>query len=265
MTENIKYINSPSVDTNKAHKLSSLTIFFPCYNDGGTIGSMVTLAHETASKLTDDFEIIVIDDGSADSSKEVLNSLLDVYPNFRAIFHQKNQGYGGALTEGFKQAGKEFVFYTDGDAQYDVRELTKLAERMNNGVDVVNGFKVVRSDPWYRILIGKTYQNLMKWVFSLKIKDVDCDFRLMRRKIFNNIELTQKSGAICVEMIRKIQDAGFKFTEVGVRHHFRSYGTSQVFNIRRILRALKDLTVLWWRLVGSKFLVQRKKSGRIRI
>lgn len=230
----------------------SLTIFFPCYNDAGTIATMIVKADSVASKFTTDYEIIVIDDGSTDTSRRLLLDIKEKFPKLKIIFHEKNKGYGGVLKTGFREAKKELIFYTDGDAQYDVYELETLFPLMKENIDIVNGYKIKRHDPLYRIIIGYIYQYLMKLLFQLKIQDVDCDFRLMRKKIFDHVELKYDSGVICVEMIKKIQEAGFKFAEVGVHHYFRSYGKSRIFNFRRILRISIDLIKLWIELIILK-------------
>lgn len=240
-------------------KKISLSCFFPCYNDAGSIASMVVLMDKVARESSDDYEIIVIDDGSSDNSRIILKELEPKYPNLKLIFHEKNKGYGGALKAGFYSASKEFIFYTDGDFQYDITEMPKLAALMNDQVDVVNGCKVSRSDPLSRIIIGSVYQYLMKFLFSFKIKDVDCDFRLMRRKIFDKLNLKYNSGVVCVEMIKKIQDLGYKFTEVPVSHYHRVYGRSQFFNFKRIFAVACDLLKLWWTLVVLK----RNPDGRV--
>ena len=118
-------------------------------------------------------------------------------------------GHGGALRSGFAAAGKQFVFYTDGDGQYDVRELPRLLELVRPETGLVNGYKLERHDPAHRIWIGKTYHWLMKLAFGLKIRDVDCDFRLLRRSMFERIELTRDTGLICVELVTKVEKNGF--------------------------------------------------------
>ncbi|MFZ5799964.1 MAG: glycosyltransferase family 2 protein [Candidatus Omnitrophota bacterium] len=230
----------------------SLSIFFPAYNDSGTIASMVVTAVLTAREITDDFEIIVVNDCSGDGTEAILEELKKVYPQLKAIHHKKNRGYGGALKSGFSACSKDLIFYTDGDAQYDARELKVLYAKLKDDIDVVNGYKLSRSDPFYRALIGRSYHTLAKLLFGLKIRDVDCDFRLMRRRIFDRVKLEMDSGVICVEMVKKIQDAGFKFAEAPVHHYYRSYGGSQFFKIFNIYRALKDLLRLWKKLVWSK-------------
>jgi len=241
----------------------SISAFFPCYNDAGTIASMVSLAKLTLKKITDDFEIIVVDDGSSDLSREILKELKLNNQYLKLIFHKKNKGYGGALISGFKKASKDFVFYSDGDFQYDVSELGKLVKKISDKVDVVQGYKIKRHDPWYRIIIGDLYNFGVKFAFNIKIKDVDCDFRLIRRSMFDGVKLMHKSGVITVEMVKKIQDAGYKFVEVPVSHFFRSYGNSQFFNFKRIAKVAIELVDLWKELVLNKWLatISSKTKG----
>lgn len=230
-------------------KINSLSIFFPCYNDRGTIASMVLEARRVAQKLTNDFEIIVIDDGSTDGSRDLLSELRHKVPELKLIFHEQNKGYGSALRSGFRAATKDLIFYTDGDAQYDVRELPLLWEKLGDNKDIVNGYKIKRLDPWYRVLIGFIYQQAMRFVFWLPISDPDCDFRLIRRKVFDSVILTSNTGTITIELVKKIQKAGFHFAEVGVSHYFRVYGKSQFFNFRRVIRTLWQLIFLWFELM----------------
>jgi glycosyltransferase involved in cell wall biosynthesis len=234
---------------------AGITGFCPCYNDGGTIASMAVLMDRTLQALTDNYEIIVIDDGSTDQSRNILRALEKMIPRLRVVYHEFNRGYGGALRSGFASATKDWVFYTDGDFQYDVTELAKLASCVTDQVDVVQGFKVKRHDPLHRIVIGKCYQYLMKVLFGLKIRDVDCDFRLIRRRVFERVRLEYDSGVICLEMVKKMHLAGCRFVEVPVSHYFRAYGKSQFFNFPRVFRVGRDILRLWWQLVV--------KSGRI--
>ena len=227
----------------------SITVFFPAYNDAGTIASMVVLADRTLRKLTDDYEMIVVNDGSRDHTAQVLSELESIYPRLRLIHHTANRGYGSALRTGFANASKELIFYTDGDAQYDVRELETLVPFMTGDIDVVNGYKISRSDPWHRIIIGTIYRWMVKLAFGIRIRDVDCDFRLVRRASYNRVRLASTSGTICVEMIKSFQDAGLRFAEAPVNHYHRAYGKSQFFNFRRLFKTFRDLSALWWRLV----------------
>ena len=174
-----------------------LSIFFPAYNDVGTIASLALVAHMTAREITPDHEVIVVEDGSPDHTAE----LLDVF---------------------------------------------------SPEVDFVNGYKISRNDPLHRVIIGRLYHWFVKLVFGLRLRDVDCDFRLMRRSIFEKVRLTRSSGVICVELMKKVQDHGFRIAQVPVHHYHRSYGKSQFFNFARVGRTLVDLTRLWFELVPGR-------------
>ncbi len=237
------------MDSHASSRPAGLSVFFPAYNDAGTIASLVIEARKAAGKLTTDFEIIVVNDGSVDMTGEIADELARTYPEVRVVHHPRNRGYGGALRTGFASATKEFVFYTDGDGQYDATEMAALWPRMEPGVDLVNGYKISRSDPIHRIVIGRTYHHTVKLLFGLKVRDVDCDFRLLRRSIFDRVTLEHNSGVICLEMMKKIQDAGFRIVEEPVHHYHRAFGRSQFFNFRRLARTAVDVAKLWWRLV----------------
>jgi glycosyltransferase involved in cell wall biosynthesis len=228
----------------------SISAFFPCYNDAGTIASMVVVADMTLRTLSDDYEIVVVNDGSPDHSGEILDDLTRNYPRLRVVTHAKNRGYGGALRSGFASATKDLVCYTDGDAQYDPREFALLLAAMGPDVDVVNGYKIRRNDSLSRIIIGRLYHHTVRLAFGLAIRDVDCDFRLIRRSVFDRVQLESDSGVICVEMIRKMQAAGFRFAEVPVHHFARAYGSSQFFRVNHLVKTFRQLFQLWWRLVA---------------
>jgi glycosyltransferase involved in cell wall biosynthesis len=230
-------------------RLRSISAIFPAYNDGGTIPSMVLATLVVLRQVTDDYEIIVVNDGSTDHTATVLGELASRYPELRVITHTWNRGYGAALRTGFAASCKEWIFYTDGDAQYNPSELTTLVEALEEKTDVVNGYKIVRQDPLIRRIIGRSYHHFVKLAFGFRLRDVDCDFRLIRRSIFDTIDLESDSGTICLEMVKKFQDAGYVFAEVPVHHYHRQYGKSQFFNWRRLLRTARQLAGLWWKMV----------------
>jgi glycosyltransferase involved in cell wall biosynthesis len=226
-----------------------LSVFFPAYNDSGTIASMVIRAVQAASALTPDYEVIVVDDGSSDATAEIADELARTYSGVRVIRHERNRGYGGALQTGIRSAKKDLIFYTDGDAQYDPGEMSLLWSHLTPDADIVNGYKISRADPLHRIIIGRLYHHIVSLMFGLRMRDVDCDFRLMRRSMFERVELDKTSGVICLEMMKKVQDAGFRMVEVPVHHFHRAYGKSQFFNFRRIFKTGIDVLGLWYVLV----------------
>lgn len=239
----------------------SVSIFYPCYNDWGTMGSMVLLTARTAERLGLDWDLTIVDDGSEAHTHDLLEAIEEGFPEVKVIRHEKNRGYGGALRQGFAAATKEWIFYTDGDAQYDVRELELLLKAAGPEVDVVQGYKITRHDPLHRKIIGRIYHWLVKVAFGLKLRDVDCDFRLLRRSIFDTIELTSNSGVICAEMMMRIQRAGFRVVEVPVHHYQRAHGKSQFFNFVRIARVMRQLSGLWFREVVLRGAAKDKKGG----
>lgn len=244
----------------RRRKPLGLSIVFPAYNDAGTIPSMVIGARLAARSLADDYEIIVVNDGSRDHTADVLAELESVFPELRVIHHPVNRGYGGALRTGFQAATKDLIFYTDGDAQYDPREMERLFDAWEESSDFVNGSKIGRSDPIHRAIIGRIYHWFVRLSFGLRLSDVDCDFRLFRRSIFDKVELTKSSGVICVELMKKVQDHGFRIQEVPVHHFHRVYGRSQFFNFRRVAKTLVDLAKLWNDLVVKKVHLTRVQS-----
>jgi glycosyltransferase involved in cell wall biosynthesis len=227
----------------------SISAFFPCYNDGQTIETLVRRAAQELSQLTDDFEVLVVNDGSSDDSGAVLERLAAELPWLRVITHAVNRGYGGALRSGFEHASKDLVFYTDGDGQYDVGELPLLVMLLTPDTDFVNGMKMTRQDPGYRVFAGNLHRFATRWSFWLPVTDVDCDFRLIRRSILNRVRLTQNSGSICVELVKLSQRAGAQFREVSVHHYARQFGESQFFRPGRIAKTYLDLARLWLKLM----------------
>ncbi|HEY0170479.1 MAG TPA: glycosyltransferase family 2 protein [Pyrinomonadaceae bacterium] len=235
-----------------------ISVFFPAFNDEGSIGSLVEDALAVLPALADDYEVIVVNDGSSDRTAEVLEEMARREPRLRVVDHGVNRGYGAALRTGFASATKELVFYTDGDGQYDVKELAQLRPLLVPGVDIVNGYKIQRADRWRRKAIGAAYNRLAHLLFSIPIRDVDCDFRLMRRGAFEGIELVSSSGSICVEMVHKLHRAGRTFAEQPVRHYPRAHGRSQFFTLRRVGRTALELFGLWLKAGAPSRLLRRR-------
>jgi glycosyltransferase involved in cell wall biosynthesis len=230
--------------------VQAVSVFFPCYNDEATIARMVEVAVATLGRVgVDDAEVIVVNDGSSDRSAAILEELMAREPLLRVVTHERNRGYGGALLSGFAASTKQWVFYTDGDGQFDPSELELLVQRASDDVDVVQGYKLRRADGLVRAVIGRVYHRVVKLMFGLRIRDTDCDFRLIRRRALDRVTLVHTTGVICVELVRKLQDAGARFTEVGVHHYRRVHGTSEFFRVGAIARTLRDLAGLWVQMV----------------
>jgi glycosyltransferase involved in cell wall biosynthesis len=229
--------------------VSSVSAVFPCYNDETTIGGLVDDVFEALSPLVPTVEVIVVNDGSADDSGATLDKLALDRPWLRVVHHETNGGYGKALLSGFDAAQHEWIFYTDGDAQYDAREAALLVPLATDDIDLVQGYKIGRGDSWYRKLIGRVYHHVVKLLFRLKVRDTDCDFRMFRRQLIIDHPLRSTTGVICVEMMRSFDRAGARFVEIPVHHYFRPSGKSQFFRLPAIAHSARQLLALWWRMV----------------
>jgi glycosyltransferase involved in cell wall biosynthesis len=235
----------------EARKFPSLSVFFPAYNDAPSLPALVRKTFATLERHVADYEVIVVDDGSRDATGEVLEELRREFsPWLRVVTHAQNRGYGGALRSGFAAAQKEFVFYTDGDGQYDVGELPRLLELVGPATGLVNGYKLERHDPRHRVWIGKCLQLLR----APAVPHSHPRYRLRlpadpARPAGSKIHLTSTSGTICVELVRKLELSGCQVVEVGVHHYPRLHGRSQFFRIRSLAVTLLQLVRLWVRLV----------------
>lgn len=247
---------------NEMNEKPSISVFFPFLNDWGTVGSLVGLAVSTVSKLTDDWEILIINDGSRKEDREALGMIINatmkqcnnetIRKRIKIVDHETNRGYGGALRSGFEASKKEMIFYTDCDAQYDPRELANLYKALKPDIGMVNGYKIKRSDPWFRIAAGRIYHYLVKFAFRLPLRDTDCDFRLIRKSVFNKIRLFENTGTICVELVKKIDHEGYKIAQIPVHHYWRASGQSQFFNFERLTKTGVKLFKLWWKLMVKR-------------
>ena len=225
----------------------SISVFFPVYNDARSIGKLVSDVSDVLERRFRRWEIILVDDGSEDDSAQVVDRLAAADGRIKAVHHGVNRGYGAALNTGFTHSTGDLVFYTDGDGQYDPRELERLLDHLD-GADVVSGFKRSRSDHALRVFEGRFYHVCSRVVFGLFDRDIDCDFRLLRRHVVRHIlPLESTGGAVGTEILWKVHNAAWRVTEVAVHHYPRPYGRSQFFRARRIAHAVYELTRFWLR------------------
>ncbi len=219
----------------------SISVFFPAFNDEQTIGSLVIKALNVLDELADDYEVLVINDGSTDRTPQIIDKLSEAFPQVVAIHHEQNLGYGAALQSGFRHAMKDLIFYTDGDGQYEVDELRRMLPLLTDNVDVVNGYKSRRADSRKRKIIGEVYNRIARLVFKLPIRDVDCDCRLIRRDVLPDISSLPNSGAVCVQLVRQLAAKGAAFSEIPVSHYPRVHGKSQFFTFSNIIVTMVHL------------------------
>jgi glycosyltransferase involved in cell wall biosynthesis len=226
-----------------------ISFFFPACNEEGTVEELARRADQVLRELTSDHEIIIVDDGSTDRTGEIADALARENRRVRVIHHPKNQGYGLALRSGFAGARLEYVFYTDGDLQFDVAELAKLLPLMQDA-DIVSAYKLRRMDGWERRVVSFVYNTSLRVFFGLPIRDVNCGFKLYRREIFDHIRLVSTRGLIDAEVLLKARQAGYRIVQVGVTHYRRREGGSR-YRVREIVRTMTQMVGLWRELHRS--------------
>ncbi|MEK7633241.1 MAG: glycosyltransferase family 2 protein [Patescibacteria group bacterium] len=220
-------------------KISSLSIFFPFLNDEATVSRQIICAYSIGKEVASDLEVIALHGGnSRDKTFKKIKEMKMIFPNLKIINRPKNNEGYAVIKYGFKKATKDWVFYTDGDAQYHLEEnLPKLVKKqMETGATIINGYKIRRHDNILRVLLGNIYRLLAKFIFKLPIRDIDCDFRLIKKSLLNKVNLESKDASILTELIKKLQFAGGKFSEVPVGHYSRTYGKSNY----KILDLIKE-------------------------
>lgn len=222
------------------NKIISMSVFFPCHNEEANVARVVGQALTVLKEISSDYEVIIVDDGSSDRTGEIADQLVQDHAEVRVVHHQFNRGYGGALQSGFRAATKEWVFYTDGDGQFDLKELPGLLELIPE-YDIITCFRINRQDSALRKLNGWAWSKLVGLLFSLKIKDIDCAFKLYRREIFDKIEMHSEGALIDTEILARAQRAGYRMVQRGVRHYPRTAGQQSGASIKVILRAFKEL------------------------
>jgi len=229
-----------------AAKLASLSVFFPCYNEVGNIDRLVRRTLEVAPRVADEYEIIIVDDGSVDGTGDLADRLASETPQVRAIHHETNQGYGRALRSGFEASRYEYIFFTDGDAQFDVGEITRLIDLLPT-TDIAIGWRVERADSLIRVLNAKAYMWMIRLLFGLKAHDIDCAFKLIPRRVIQGMQLRSTGALISAELLIKATQAGHRFSQVGVNHYPRLAGRQSGASPAVVLRMFREL----WRLRGE--------------
>jgi glycosyltransferase involved in cell wall biosynthesis len=224
-------------------RVSGLTLFFPAYNEEEIIEKTVREALRVAATVTDDYEVIVVDDGSSDGTVAAVEAVAASDPHVRVVRHDGNRGYGAALRTGFAQARKDYVFFSDADGQFDLAELTKLVDQTANA-PVVVGYRVKRSDPPHRLFIAKTYNLIVRAIFGLRVRDIDCAFKLLRREVLSRVDLESNGAFISSELLIKLRRAGVPIVECGVNHYARTTGYSKGANFTVILKTIRDILKL---------------------
>lgn len=231
--------------------VNSLSVFFPCYNEQDNVERVVKAALEVLESLKIDYEVIIVNDGSKDKTGQIADKLAAENKNIKVVHHSPNQGYGAALQSGFKKSTKEYVFYTDGDGQFDIKELPLLFP-FTADYDIITGFRINRQDNLIRKMNAFCWTTMVNLLFGMKIKDMDCAFKLYKRKIFDEVTLKSTGALINTEIFARAKNKGYKIYQLGVHHYPRIAGKQTGANLKVILRAFKELFALYKQIKSDK-------------
>jgi glycosyltransferase involved in cell wall biosynthesis len=221
-------------------RVASLSVFFPAYNEQDIIAKTVENATRAVSRFVDDYEVIVVDDGSSDKTAAVVEDLARRDPHVRLVRHDVNRGYGAALRTGLASAQKDLVFFSDADGQFDLQELPGLFGMLKRA-PIVLGYRIRRSDPMYRLFIAKVYNIVVRLVFGLRVRDIDCAFKLFRRDVVTGVELESNGAFISSELLIKLKRRDVPMVERGVHHYPRTTGVSKGATPKVILKTIRDV------------------------
>lgn len=228
----------------------SISVFFPCYNEQDNIARTVQQSLGVLEKLDADFEVIIVNDGSTDKTGQIADQITKQNKNVKVVHHPENLGYGAALQSGLKAATKKLVFYTDGDGQFDINEMPSLLPLIKQ-YDIVCGYRINRQDNLIRKINGWCWTKLVCLLFGMKVRDIDCAFKLYKREIFDDIKLSSSGALISAEILARALRKGYSLTQKGVHHYPRTAGAQTGANLRVILRAFKELIRLRCRILSG--------------
>ena len=231
----------------KPKALTSLSIFFPCYNEAENVGLMIDQAVKTAETYGVDYEVVVVDDGSRDNSAEIVRSKAASNPRVKLVRHERNLGYGAALRTGFKSVSKDLIFLTDGDNQFQIADIEKLFAKIDS-CDVVVGYRLDRQDQAHRRVKGLLWTKQSRFLFGFRVRDVDCAFKLFRRKCVEGLELKSDHLLIHAEILARLKKRGARIEEIGVTHYPRTAGTATATRLGSMLKSIRELLSLYWQI-----------------
>jgi len=241
--------------------LPGLSVFLPCHNEEGNVERVVAALDIELPKITAHYEIVVVDDGSRDRTGEIADRLAAANLRVKVVHHQVNRGYGAAVISGICACTQPWVALCDGDGQFDASDIAILASKVP-AYDVVVGHRVRRADPLMRRVNGKAWTMLMRVLLGIRVSDIDCGLKLFRRDLLDGIELQAKGAMISAELLAQLAARGARICEIEVRHLPRLTGTQSGANLKVIVRAFKELLLLYHRLRQARRYAEFRNSPR---
>ena len=229
-----------------------ISILFPVFNDETTVTVVTQKSLEVLSRLASEGEVIIVDDGSPDTSGEIAEWLAEQHPQVRVIHHGENRGYGQAIRTGLSSARYEWVCFTDGDDEYDVFDLAKLVPHIES-YDLIITFRYIKLYSTFRIFVSWTYNRLVRWLFDTRYRDISTGLRLIRRSLISNLDLESTSPFIGAEIAIKSMLKGYRVGEVGIQTFPRSFGRGQTTTTSNILATIHDMLKIHRTIFSSRY------------
>ena len=232
-------------------RVPELSVFFPVHNEEANVRAVTEAVLRVLPEAAERYEVLIVDDGSTDATAAIADKLRDANPAVRVIHHATNRGYGGALRTGFYNCRYGLIAFVDGDGQFDFGEIREFLPA-SGGTDLVIGYRVARQDTRLRTLNARAWGALIRLVFGLQVRDIDCAFKLVHRNVLDRIPRLRSDGAmISAELLIRARNANLTLAEVPVHHYPRRAGEQSGANLKVIAKAFRDLFSLWWTLRRS--------------
>lgn len=219
--------------------IKGLSVIFPCYNEKENIVKQISSAKSVLDEITDNYEIIIVNDGSTDGSKTILEQLAKENNKIKIISHKTNLCYGETLKTGFRHADKDLIFYTSMDNQYDFSQINDFLRYIDDN-DIVIGYRAKRKDPFHRIFIAKSYNLIVRILFGLQVRDIDCAFKLFKKNLIQDLNIQSRYSFIDAEILLKAKRACCSIKELKVKHYPRVFGSSTV-GLKTIFLTLTEI------------------------
>ncbi len=238
----------PTASSSAGPSSPRISVIFPCHNEAENVAAVIADARKHAVAFGDDYELIVVDDGSMDGTAERAREAAAGDDRVRVEQHSTNQGYGHALRTGFAAARAPLVCYVDGDGQFSLADLPAFVDALGTHGFVL-GYRIKRADPAHRSLNARLWQQVVRLVMGFNVRDIDCGFKLFRREVVQDLEFIAGRGAvISAELVARARRAGHTFTEVGVQHYPRTAGEQSGNSPKVVLNSFVDIVRLRWQL-----------------
>jgi glycosyltransferase involved in cell wall biosynthesis len=227
-----------------------LSLVIPAHNEAENLPGLLERSRRALPPLAGEWEIVLVDDGSTDGEAEVARRAMGADAGrLQVVTHAQKSGYGKTVGDGLRAARGDFVAFMDGDGQFAPEDLGRLVALVEGGADLATGWRIRRADPWHRSFVSRTFNLLVRLLYGMRYRDLDCGFKLMRRSVLERTApLISRAALINTELYYKATKAGFRVEQTGIQHHPRVAGVRSGGRLKPILRAIRELVVLRWRL-----------------